>query len=423
MTNIFTIFTRQIKHYSLFVLMVAASIPPALIAGETSPSLNHPYPQHTRYIAPNLKPSNYTQQDLDSHVAAYYEQWKKEFLVPLPDTEKTRYRIAFGRPGSEKHAITVSEGQGYGMIITVLMAGYDAEAQEIYNGLLRFVQEHPSREHNGLMAWRVNGSDKKVEGSAFDGDADIAYSLLLADKQWGSAGKVNYRLAAEIMIERLYDAVIGPYSKLPMFGDWVDYEGEPSNQFTIRSSDLMLSNFYAFSGLDTRWKAVLEKSTRAIKQLQDDYAPTTMLLPDFFVSDKTRHYRPAPANFLEGENDGNYYYNACRTPLRIGIYTLLHGNKDLSQRLQKLSLWIEKKSKSDVKNIHAGYRLSGDELPKSSYATSLFKSSFAAAALQSPAQQTWLNVLYESIHQQHIDYYEDTVTLLTLLLISGNYWD
>lgn len=403
--------------------MVTVSLSPTLIAGETSVALNYPYPQHTRYNTPNIKPTNYTQQELDSHVAAYYQQWKREFLVPLQGPEKTRYRIAFGRPGTEKHAITVSEGQGYGMIITVLMAGYDTEAQKIYNGLLRFVQEHPSREHNGLMAWRVSSSDSKVEGSAFDGDADIAYSLLLADKQWGSAGQLNYRLAAEIMIERLYDRVIGPYSKLPMFGDWVDYDGEPSNQFTVRSSDLMLSNFYTFVSLDTRWKAVLERSTRVIEQLQDDFAPNTMLLPDFFVSDRTRQYRPAPANFLEGNNDGDYYYNACRTPLRIGIYTLLHGDASLSQRLQKLSLWSEKKSNSDVKNIHAGYRLSGDELPKSSYATSLFKSSFGVAVLQSPAQQTWLNTLYESIHQQHIDYYEDTVTLLTLLLISGNYWD
>lgn len=419
----YTVFTSQIRHYSLFVLMVAASLAQSLIAGEIPPVLNHPYPQHTPYNAPNIKPTSYTQQELDGHVTAYYEQWKKEFLVSIAKTEKPCYRIAFGRPGTEKHAMTVSEGQGYGMIITVLMAGYDKEAQKIYNGLLRFVQEHPSKEHNGLMAWRVNSADTKVEGSAFDGDADIAYSLLLADKQWGSAGRVNYRLAAEIMIESLYDTVIGPYSKLPMFGDWVDYDGEPSNQFTIRSSDLMLSNFYTFISLDTRWNAVLEQSTRAIKQLQDDFAPETMLLPDFFLSEQTRHYRPAPANFLEGANDGNYYYNACRTPLRIGIYTLLHGDRVLSKRLQKLSLWIEKKSNSDVKNIHAGYRLTGDELPKSSYATSLFKSSFAVAAIQSPAQQIWLNALYESVHRQHIDYYEDSITLLTLLLISGNYWD
>jgi len=33
--------------------------------------------------------------------------------------------------------------------------------------------------------------------SAADGDLDIAYALLLADRQWGSCGTVNYLLEAQ----------------------------------------------------------------------------------------------------------------------------------------------------------------------------------------------------------------------------------
>jgi len=39
-----------------------------------------------------------------------------------------------------------------------------------------------------------------------------------------------------------------------------------------------------------------------------------------------------------------------------------------------------------------------------------------------PDQQAWLDALYERVHARHEDYYEDSVTLLNLLLISGNAW-
>jgi len=385
--------------------------------------INHPYPNHTNYTQGSIKPTHRTQEQLDKDVIRYYTQWKKEFLVEEQVASKQTYRIAFGLPKSKRASVTVSEGQGYGMIITVLMAGYDPDAQQTFDGLYRFVKLHRSQERTGLMNWRVDSKEKKSGFSAFDGDADIAYALLLADKQWGSANKVNYRLAAEVMIDDIYSNVIGPCSKLPMLGDWVHYDGKSCNQFTVRSSDLMLANFYAFSIVEKRWTKVLDASISTIKQLQDDHAPKTALLPDFFISDNGEEYQPVSKDFLEGKYDGDYYYNACRTPLRIGTYALLHQNSALHQRLQKLSLWLEQSANSKVKNIHAGYRLSGQPLPNSSYNTSVFIAPFAVAAMQSPKQSAWLNTLYDHVYKQHIDYYEDSVTLLSLLVLSGNYWD
>ena len=39
------------------------------------------------------------------------------------------------------------------------------------------------------------------------------------------------------------------------------------------------------------------------------------------------------------------------------------------------------------------------------------------------ANQAWLNALYDSVRAQHEDYYEDSVALLCLLAMSGNFWD
>jgi len=420
----------RISYYSLIALTVllwstllsAQQIQKYPLA-QASTQINHPYPNHTTYTSGTIKPSRFSQKELDQQVATYYEQWKKEYLRSVAKTKEPLYRIAFGKEDSNRSNITVSEGQGYGMIITVLMAGHDPKAQTIFNGLFGFVKAHPSKYHTGLMAWKVNVNDNYVEDSAFDGDADIAYALLLADKQWGSKGTLNYRLYAEIMIDHIYKYTIGPYSKLPMLGDWVTYNGKVYNQFSIRSSDLMLSNFHTFDTVDKRWETVLKRAINTATQLQNSYAPQSMLLPDFFVLKEKEHFQPAPKDFLEGKNDGAYYYNACRTPLRLGIYTLLHSNATLHQNLSKLSQWLKHSTHSNVEQIHSGYALSGKPLPNSNYQSSLFVSTFGIAAMHNPKQQKWLNAIYSNVYKEHTDYYEDSVTLLSLLVMSGNYWD
>lgn len=52
------------------------------------------------------------------------------------------------------------------------------------------------------MAWKVNADGSRGgENSAFDGDADIIYGLILADRQWGSQGDINYRQEAIAKLE------------------------------------------------------------------------------------------------------------------------------------------------------------------------------------------------------------------------------
>jgi hypothetical protein len=41
----------------------------------------------------------------------------------------------------------------------------------------------------------------------------------------------------------------------------------------------------------------------------------------------------------------------------------------------------------------------------------------------STANRNWLNALYGAVRATHEDYFEDSVALLSLLLITGNYWD
>ncbi len=49
------------------------------------------------------------------------------------------YRVKFGKSTSEA-AQTVSERQGYGMLITVMMTGKDLTAQTTFDGLFRYAR-------------------------------------------------------------------------------------------------------------------------------------------------------------------------------------------------------------------------------------------------------------------------------------------
>jgi len=393
--------------------------------GTSSEGIARPFPLHTTYAAGSIRPSHRSQAQLDDDVRAFYDQWKAEFVIEAGASPSgaMMYRIAFGKdqPGFDT---TVSEGQGYGMIIVPLMAGYDDDAQHIFDGLWEFVRAHPSAADPRLMDWNIPDTENGNE-SAFDGDADIAYGLLLADAQWGSNGRINYKIEARNMIGGILESTIGPDSHLPMLGDWTEFDGEVYNQYTPRSSDFMLVNFRAFAKAtnDPVWLDVIAQSQDVMDAIQASYSPQSGLMPDFIVLRGDPHVpQPAPPDFLEGPQDGHYNYNAGRVPWRVGSDALL--NNDPASRLiaQKISGWIEASADGDPANIRAGYDLDGNPLPNSDYFTTFFVAPLAVAAMTDPNQQAWLNALYDAVYDTHIDYYEDSVNLLCLLVMSGNAW-
>ena len=384
-----------------------------------------PFPQHVNLAPGSILPNHRSQAQLDDDVRAFYDTWKATYVIyagPSADGNPM-YRIAFGKDQPGK-GTTVSEGQGYGMIIVPLMGGYDEEAQQIFNGLWEFVRAHPSVADSRLMDWNIPDTENGNE-SAFDGDADIAYGMLLADAQWGAQGRINYKEEAIVLIGGISESTIGPESHLPMLGDWVDVSGEVYNQYTPRSSDFMLVNFRAYGKAtnDPVWNDVVSQSQAVMKAIQSNYSPQTGLMPDFIVLKGDAFTpQPAPAEFLEGLDDGHYSYNAGRVPWRVGSDALLHDDGASRAIAQNISRWIEASTNGDPANIRAGYDLDGNPLPDSDYFTTFFIAPMGVAAMTDPNQQEWLNAIYDSVYDQHIDYYEDSVNLLCMIMMSGNAW-
>jgi endo-1,4-beta-D-glucanase Y len=417
--------------YLLFpAAMLACSLfsPPVPVTPTESPAqapIARPFPQHVTYAPGSILPNHRTQEELDDDVRAFYDEWKSAYLVQAGSSAEgfPLYRVALGKD-QPLYERTVSEGQGYGMLIMPIMAGYDADAQAIFDGLWAFFRAHPSELDSRLMDWDVPDTESG-NNSAFDGDADIAMGLLLADTQWGSNGRINYKAEAETLLAGILETTIGPQSRLPTLGDWVDFGGEIANQYTPRGSDFMLVNFRAYGRAtnDPVWNEVVDQSQAVMLAIQSGYSSQTGLIPDFIVMTGENHAPlPAPANFLEGPHDGNYNYNAGRVPWRVGSDALMNNDATSRTIAQKISTWIESSAGGDPARIRAGYYLDGNPLPNSDYFTTFFVAPMGVAAMNDPSQQEWLNAVYESVYDQHEDYYEDTVNLLCLLTMTGNFW-
>jgi endo-1,4-beta-D-glucanase Y len=380
-----------------------------------------PFPQHADYFKGVIKPNHISQQQLDKSVRSFYDNWKPRYIND--DAGKGQYYIwTEGATGKNK---CVSEGQGYGMIIVALMAGYDTASQRIYNGLYRYYKAHPSTNSKYLMAWAQTNLFKNADGSsASDGDIDIAYSLLLADGQWGSLGNINYLKEAKAILAAIMQQEINSKTFSVLLSNSIEHESK--DYFDMRSSDFMPAHFKAFGNIiDTKlWNNVNDRNYKLFISLQKKYSPEAGLVPDFIQHINSKP-TPSRANYLESKYDGNYNYNACRVPWRIATDYIINGDNRSKAFVEKINTWIRNTTENNPDNISAGYTLAGDDMRKRNFEAMSFISSFAVSAMVDFKNQSWLNKLWDYIigfNLDQYDYYDNTIKMFTMIILSGNYW-
>jgi endo-1,4-beta-D-glucanase Y len=380
-----------------------------------------PFPQHVHYQEGVIKPNHIGQAQLDDTVRAFYNLWKARYI--RNDCGPGQYYIWFEKQGGNK--VCVSEGQGYGMVIVALMAGYDRSARELFDGLYAYYQAHPSGSSRLLMAWAQTRTFKDAgKSSATDGDLDIAYALLLADAQWGSNGRINYRQAAREMIAAIMKQEINPVNFSVLLSDAI--EKDSPDYFDMRSSDFMPAHFRAFRKIsaDPGWEKVIDNNYALFSALQKKYSPDAGLLPDFILHiDKTA--QPASGRYLESRYDGAYNYNACRVPWRIATDFICNGDEHAKKIAGKINHWIKETTGGDPDEISAGYSLDGDDLNGRHFEALSFIAPFAVSAMIDKNNQVWLNRLWDYIIHfplDEFDYYDNTIKMINMIILSGNYW-
>ncbi len=379
---------------------------------------NKPYPQAVSYPG-CIKPNNVSQADMNASVASFYDYWKSKYvksnLSSLPGGYYIKGEIAGSAEGYTP--LGSSEGQGYGMVITVLMAGHDPNAHAIYDGLFKTARAYHSSINNNLMGWVVadNSGAQGHFDSATDGDVDIAYSLILAHYQWGSNGAINYLNEAKKMITNGLKAANVTSTNRLNLGDW-----DSKSALNTRPSDWMLSHMRAFyqETNDAAWLNLINNLYSVYSQFSNTYSPTTGLISDFVVKNPPE---PAPKDFIdEGPQTNEYNYNACRVPLRVVMDYALYGSTNAQAISNKIATWIIQKSGGNPASIRDGYQLNGNV--SGSDPEAVFVAPFVAAAVANPANQAFLNSGWNFLKTKKSGYYSDSYSLLCQLFISGNWW-
>ncbi len=402
----------KIRIFFLFITMV-------FVLNQLIVAQNYPFPQNQK-LEGVIYPSNTTFEEINQIIKTYYDAWKSKFIKTTTTIDGGYYVEYKGYADYEKvNFKTVSEAHGYGMIIMALMAGYDPEAKTIFDGMLKVYQSFPSIISGYLMSWILPEDEDygKRSDCATDGDMDVAYALILAYLQWGDE---NYLSKAKTIIENGIKMYLVDDLKRLRLGDWAT-DGE--YLYSTRSSDWMPEHLklYKVYTNDNLWTEVVDTIYSLINQIQTAYSPNTGLLPDFIVGEVAR---PADPNFLESDYDGHYYWNACRDPWRLSMDYIHTQDERAKVAVSKMLDWVIERTGGDPSQILAGYKLDGTAIPGSYSGDPAFVAPFVTAGMIDSKYQDWLNAGWNYLKDQTPDeYYQATLTLLNMLVISGNWWN
>lgn len=424
------------------------------------------FPSQQIYPGSSLRPSSYTQDELDFQVRDFYNQWKARYFTEVegsnPPQAFSHYNLEY--LNSPRKAVTVSEQHGYAMVIEAYLGN-----QADFDKMVAFYQAHmslyakPNEDidpPNHMMCWQQLAGKKgaivdvsKGPDSATDGDEDIAYALLLADKQWGSLGMYNYKEMALNIIRDFPRVMIGS-SALPgvvkdpvlWLGDWTIHNynnGTDKWLGSTRPSDWMFSHYTSWiSALEEAGNlsdAVIISDMRNLMysiadRINTVHAPETGLMPDFIlkstngVYDENGTYNPPVGALLEGTRDETFSWNACRVPWRFGTDVVLSGNTELLPQLQKMNEFFKSVSGRNPSLITTGYELDGT--PTGSGSDMAFTAPLLVSAMVPMADgswdQAWLDTLWDYVVNnplmENADCYGNTIKLQAMIIASGNWW-
>ena len=342
-------------------------------------------------------------------IQQHYRQWQREYL--------SGNQVKHVRTTTKGPEQTLSEAQGYGMLITVLAAEHGIATRRTFDQLTRYYLDHRIGRHNALMAWRQQQVQHQMKDreaaatSATDGDLDIAYALLLAHERWGSIGDLDYKTLAQQLISDIEKYEINPRTQLPRVGNWAT--SRQSAQI-IRPSDLSTAYFRKFAKYmqDGSWIKVALNSQKVLQKISDRHS--TGLIPDFIrVTNQDLNLQDVRPNQVASKFDNAYGFNACRVPWRAA-YDYQVSKSPLSGEVAEKLLTFFSHQK-EIKDI---YTLGGQA--KETYSSPAFTAPLAYAAQamgHEGLSQRYLPFL--TAKQPADNYYAATLQML-MLVMSGD---
>lgn len=369
-----------------------------------------PFPQNQRLTGcyqPSVARVEHLQRALDA--------WRSEIVTAdgacgflrtrRPDTPD-------GQPNS-----TVSEGIAYGMLIAVMV-----DDQPLFDGFFRYALRFANA--SGLMSWYIapDGSRALDTGAATDADEDIAWALLMADRQWGGRGALSetYLSHAQRQVERIWTFEVDHerFADMLLPGDeWRGRNVFNPSYFAPHQYRL----FGEVSGNVSGWERVIERGYAIVEaSLNDASGNRENGLVPAWCDDAGRPVAAFPGAMT------NYQYDSARLPFRIGQDWAYHGDSRARAYLARTSAFFAGVGAAQIVD---GYTLAGAPAPDPRAQTpnpgsAVFVGCAAVGAMHDEGYRAFVDAAYQRVASGQLlarsRYYNHCWTVLSLLMLSGN---
>jgi endo-1,4-beta-D-glucanase Y len=335
---------------------------------------NFPFPQH-RMSSMCIYPA----ASCDTDVSSGWPKYITKFIV---DGGSGTLRVQ----RTESSNDTVSEGIGYGMLIAVYM-----NDKATFDKLWQYGQNHFDGNH--LMTWQWSSTGSALgSGSATDGDEDMGFALVMADKQWG-----GYTTAAQNFLSAMLAHDFNTDGSI---------KGGDANGFNDVNPSYIAPAYYkifkTYTG-NSQWTTAVDKNYSLLMSATNG---TTGLVPEW-------------SSGSHGTGNTQYLYNAARTPFRIALDACWFGETRATTWLGKIATFFNGIGATQLVD---GYQVTG--APVGMYHTAPFFGPAGVSGMATNHQQL-VDDAYVRVRNvaanANDNYYNTSWAVLSGLMMTGNF--
>jgi endoglucanase len=281
----------------------------------------------------------------------------KQVLDSLWTNYKSQYvdRDSGRAIDEQSGGITTSEGQSYSMLRAVISSD-----KTTFDKSWQWTKNNLKRVEDNLFSWqwgkRKDNSygvlyDTGGQNVAFDGDIDIAYSLLIASSKWNNK---EYLDDSKSIIRDVWNkgVVISNSGKLILASNDLEKKYNKTN-IVVNPSYFSTYAFHAFAKVtpELEWNRLADDCYFFLNKIQDTKLlgdKPTLLPPDWVNIDKEKLII---TNLVDKKS--NFGYDAIRIPWRVALDYNLSRNDLAFNYLKKLGfLNLEFQNKGIIYTVY-----------------------------------------------------------------------
>lgn len=385
-------------------------------------AIHHPFPQAGITPTHGLRPSVFTQREMNAHAQQAFEEWVEHWLTES-DCPPGAIRPHLGPgPGllfyTEPYG-TISEFVGWGLLLTVMMDNDQNRTKGLFNSLDAYRKAHLNEYgfmmstinyHKPMNAWHRD--------AATEADENMAMGLLLAHYQWGSDGAVNYLAEAKQLINAISQHLVErpAYALKPA----VTWGGRDAVDPAYYDS-IYYPLWFKLTG-DPTWTKLDEHYRTLVAYFVKKYG--TGLVPEWCQADGTESR--AGGNAL-GADSYFYGWDAHQVSTKWAIHYAWYGRTMtpvFAEAADTFAAWVKREAKGDLTRLTNAYTLDGS--PRGTYSQLPgMVGMMGLSGIVSPRNQDLVNDAYRYLltldATQSYSWGSASAKLRDLLVYSGNF--